>query len=551
MSKVRRRPPGSASPRARHTAQTVLAITASTRLNRHAKLPAVGARIRHTKVLPPHVQQDRGLRHHLVQEVPEGRYSGLPVWSSRDQWLAIVMLAATVWFPDKGAGLVRKSTLLAFAAVVAAAADDRTGRHCREWYGAVARKLALSERHLLNCWNVLAEMGLAVRITDPRRLTEQERLDIYRAHKSRQRGYTSEWALVVPREHAVAYAQGCTPQHVLNVDQATAEALVEDPAADGPPVAAEPSKDRVEYSSPAAVDNVVETSPVPSQNVDTFAPPKGSPRSTSSSPFHWASQDPRGSKSTASRAHNRSSGQRCRAGGSRDRAHSGPDCDQKASWQWMGARHDMARALVNLVLWLNGCPAGRISGQLKRFTDPDLPMRWTPHDMLLAMDRINIRLGKYSPSNNLAGAIAAEAKRQRRFGRSVAEHELVDAIEASEAAAGRRATVRSYWGMLKWYLSQLDPINDHPRVDGILFGREQKASCQQRRERVAEQNADLAARGIERGSEGRAELRDRYLPDFRNQVQAIKQRAKETTAAQASHEPAPISELAIRRTGKW
>jgi hypothetical protein len=182
---------------------------------------------------------------------------------------------------------------------------------------------------------------------------------------------------------------------------------------------------------------------------------------------------------------------------------------------------------VNLVLWLQGCPAGRISGQLKRFTDPNLPMRWTPHDMLTAMDKINIRLGKYSPSNNLAGAIAAEAKRQRSFGRSVAEHELVNAVEAAESAAGRRAAVRSPWGMLKWYLTQLDPINDHPRLDNILFGREQKASWTARREEVAAHEADLAARGLERGSEGRAELRERYVPDLRSQLLAIQQRAKE------------------------
>jgi hypothetical protein len=457
------------------------------------------------------------------------------VWASRDQWLAIVALAATVWFPEKRAGLVKKSTLLAFAAVVAAAADDRTGRHCREWYGAIARKLALSERHLLNCWNVLAEMGLAVRITDPRRLTEQERLEIYRAHKSRQRGFTSEWALVVPREHAVAYAQGCTPQHVLDVDQALSDGPPDGFVVDAAGVITEASGDAsqavAEPPAEPAVDKPVEDDAVDLSNdlsnVDNFAPPKGAKDCFFPAPFHWASQDPRGSKSTASRAHNQSGRQRCRSGRSQDGAQTGPESDEKASWRWMDARYDMARALVNLVLWLQGCPAGRISGQLKRFTDPNLPMRWTPHDMLTAMDKINIRLGKYSPSNNLAGAIAAEAKRQRSFGRSVAEHELVNAVEAAESAAGRRAAVRSPWGMLKWYLTQLDPINDHPRLDNILFGREQKASWTARREEVAAHEADLAARGLERGSEGRAELRERYVPDLRSQLLAIQQRAKE------------------------
>ena len=85
---------------------------------------------------------------------------------------------------------------------------------------------------------------------------------------------------------------------------------------------------------------------------------------------------------------------------------------------------DLAVALSQQVIFLGRCPAGRISAQLRRFTDPSTTggLRWTAERLTRAMDQVNVRLGYTAP------------------------------VQAKAAP----------WGLLSWYLGQIDPYADHP-----------------------------------------------------------------------------------------
>ncbi|MDN5771662.1 MAG: hypothetical protein L0H24_12300 [Microlunatus sp.] len=89
-----------------------------------------------------------------------------------------------------------------------------------------------------------------------------------------------------------------------------------------------------------------------------------------------------------------------------------------------GPAWDLAVALTKQVIFLHRCPPGRIVGQLSRFTDPARTggMRWTTTRVLEAMELVNRRLGYAAP-------VAAKT---------------------------------APWGLLAWYLGQIDPFADHP-----------------------------------------------------------------------------------------
>ena len=85
---------------------------------------------------------------------------------------------------------------------------------------------------------------------------------------------------------------------------------------------------------------------------------------------------------------------------------------------------DLAVALTQQVIFLRRCPPGRISAQLRRFTDPGTTsgLQWTAERLTRAMDQVNIRLGYTAP------------------------------VQAKAAP----------WALLSWYLGQVDPYADHP-----------------------------------------------------------------------------------------
>lgn len=92
-----------------------------------------------------------------------------------------------------------------------------------------------------------------------------------------------------------------------------------------------------------------------------------------------------------------------------------------------GPAWDLAVGLTKQVIFLHRCPPGRIVGQLRRFSDPKRTggMRWTTKRVLDAMEQVNRRLGYAAP------------------------------VQAKTAP----------WGLLAWYLGQIDPYADHPDND--------------------------------------------------------------------------------------
>lgn len=103
----------------------------------------------------------------------------------------------------------------------------------------------------------------------------------------------------------------------------------------------------------------------------------------------------------------------------------------KPRWNRSGPAWDLAVALTKQVIFLHRCPPGRIVGQLQRFTDPKRTggMRWTTTRVLEAMELVNRRLGYAAP------------------------------VQAKTAP----------WGLLAWYLGQIDPFADHPGNDQPLI----------------------------------------------------------------------------------
>ena len=92
-----------------------------------------------------------------------------------------------------------------------------------------------------------------------------------------------------------------------------------------------------------------------------------------------------------------------------------------------GPAWTLAQGLTQQVIFLHRCPPGRIANQLSRYTQPGIP-RWTPERLTRAMDTVNSRLGYNAPTTP-------------------------------------RTTP---WGLLAWYLRQIDPIADNPGLDRPL-----------------------------------------------------------------------------------
>lgn len=85
-----------------------------------------------------------------------------------------------------------------------------------------------------------------------------------------------------------------------------------------------------------------------------------------------------------------------------------------------GPAWQLAAELTRQAIFLHRCPPGRIAGQLARFNRS--PHRWTATQILRAMDQVNARLGYTSP------------------------------VRAKTTP----------WGLLAWYLSQIDEVADAP-----------------------------------------------------------------------------------------
>lgn len=482
------------SRRAKADLNTVLAITGSPYLIKRANadVRVVGRQVRAKAHQALH--RNRGKRCTVEQEVTEGVYSQLPVWSHRDQWLSLVQMTIEAWFPEQIHRRVRAATLLKFAALVAAFADDATGRDCRRVYTELARDMAVSAETVRKCWRALERLGLAVQVERSVAFTYNERMRIWRLERSKQRGMTPVYALVVPAAYAQAMVTGEHPADLLAYAEApdTAEPVtpvqklatalsnlrsaistpVVSVAAEAPAVSVEDCPE-----TPAPVEHgQIPTAPVDNsrrdpfrklENVDILGLPRSGGRCTSSTSFALVDLVPHGVKSTASRAHNQD--------GSPGKPSSGGTAPTKGAQKrcagrggWFGPHRDIAVHLTRRVLWLRGVQPGRIAPQLKRFTVPGLPKVWRPEDFVTALDQINRRQNRYSPGANTASRTE------------------VDQGHVERASAG---AVRSPQGLLKWYLEQLDPANDHPRFELDQENERFVAAAATRRAQAAQERA--------------------------------------------------------------
>jgi hypothetical protein len=463
--------------RARDELNVVLAVAGSTQLTKHADVRIVGRQVR-GKV--HRMRRDRGKRCTVEREVPEGAYSQLPAWTHRDQWLYLVQMTIAVWFPEQIHRQVRVATLLKFAALVAAEADDDNGRNCWRVYTELAKDMGVTVETVRVCWRALERLGLAVQVAQSVAFSYDERMRIWRLERSKQRGHTPVYALVVPAAYARALTTGEHPGDLLA--QAAAHGAREDapapkPAAPFQKLSAALSKLRSTVPGPSTP-TTVQPLPVPAdgagealhapalpqtvkgavdksvdnaqphpfkklKNVDILGLPRSGPRCTLSAALALVSVPDHDVKSTASRAHNRGSrADSERSGGSAVRKHAQKRC--AGSGAWFGPHRDIAFHLTRRVPWLSDEKLGKIATHIKRFTVPGLPRVWTPDDFITAMDRINRVQGRYSP-----GALRASESK-------------VDQEHARHADAG---AIREPWAVLKWYLEQLDPVNDHPRFE--------------------------------------------------------------------------------------
>lgn len=91
-----------------------------------------------------------------------------------------------------------------------------------------------------------------------------------------------------------------------------------------------------------------------------------------------------------------------------------------------GAAWQLAAGLTQQAIFLRRCPPGRIAGQLARFTNS--PHRWTAMQIIRAMDQVNVRLSYTAP------------------------------VRAKTTP----------WGLLAWYLSQINEVVDAPGFTTIV-----------------------------------------------------------------------------------
>jgi len=174
--------------------------------------------------LPRWHQDDRGpdrepYAHHEV--APEGAYTKIPIWSSRDHWLQVVvplviaeakrratdgMLRTKRPDPaDKRPGSpVSEKLLRRYLAVRSAYADPRTGRRCIVRPETLASVLDVDQGTIHRCQNVARSLGLERVVAMGRMLTFAERMTLWRNAKrdrvrpSRQRGLSTEVAFTDP-----------------------------------------------------------------------------------------------------------------------------------------------------------------------------------------------------------------------------------------------------------------------------------------------------------------------------------------------------------------
>jgi hypothetical protein len=153
-------------------------------------------------VLPRWHQDDRGAvdAHRGVHvAAPEGAYSRIVAWRSREHWLTWVIPTAIAMHRDILAKHhVAPDTFRAWALVKSGYAHAGTGRRCVVRPDTLASVMDVSERTVQRCTAAARELGLEVVVLAGRMLTFAE-CTYARRHGSRQRGLSTETALTFPQ----------------------------------------------------------------------------------------------------------------------------------------------------------------------------------------------------------------------------------------------------------------------------------------------------------------------------------------------------------------
>ena len=129
---------------------------------------------------------------------PAGAYAQLPVWKSRDHWLAFVVPVALHINAATLHGRVSTKLMTRYLTVRSGYANASTGRRCIVRPDTIASVLGVLPRTVKLLAKIAREIGLEVVIETGRMLTMEERWPLIR-RGSRQRGLSTEVAFTVPR----------------------------------------------------------------------------------------------------------------------------------------------------------------------------------------------------------------------------------------------------------------------------------------------------------------------------------------------------------------
>ncbi len=152
-------------------------------------------------VLPRWHQDDRGVcnasRGHR-SFAPEGAYSQVAVWVSREHWLSTVVPVALAFHAETLHRRVSAGLMVRYLTVRSGYAVAGTGRRCVVRPATLASVLQTTTRTVQLCQQVARQIGLEVVIVAGRMLNVDECLAA-RRRGSRQRGLSTEVAFTTPR----------------------------------------------------------------------------------------------------------------------------------------------------------------------------------------------------------------------------------------------------------------------------------------------------------------------------------------------------------------
>lgn len=152
------------------------------------------------EVLPRWHQDDRGPQnatrgHH--EYAPDGAYSAIPVWASREHWLTCVVPAVVAFHAEQLHGRVSVDLMRRYLSVRSGYAVAGTGRRCIVRPNTIASVLGVGVNAVKVCQRIARQIGLEVVIATGRMLTQTECLAA-RRRGSRQRGLSTEVAFTTP-----------------------------------------------------------------------------------------------------------------------------------------------------------------------------------------------------------------------------------------------------------------------------------------------------------------------------------------------------------------